>query len=126
VLGRIHQAGGVFGSGVVRAMLGLFPPSRDDPNRRADGAGDTAGILDADPRVEYALQPFGIPGGQGTFRSAAMQPKPRSARDYALAHEHTLLAIQEASYHTRKTPQASVPESLRAALDDMRTWKAPR
>lgn len=106
-LGRLHDlAGGLFGSGVVRALT---------------GRAQSAGVLGADPTVEYAMQPFGIPGGRD------LRAQPPSVAEQAAAHAHTLLALEEASIKLgRSGGHQPVPVALAAALDDYRTWKAPR
>jgi hypothetical protein len=107
-LGRLHDlAGGVFGSAIVRAMLG----QRESP-----------GTLGAAPMQEYALQPFGIPGRQD---ARAKPPTPAQA---AASTAHTILALEEASIKLGRSGRhdQTVPTELRNALDDYRTWKAPR
>jgi hypothetical protein len=103
--GRIHDLlGGVFGSGVVRAMLGR-------PNGDPYGSGLP---------VEYAMQPFGIPGSSD-LRAA---PSPDQA---AAAHAHTVLALEEAAIKFgRGGGKQAMPAALDSALSDYRTWKAPR
>ncbi len=74
-LGRLHDiAGGVFGSAIVRALI---------------GAPESAGTLGADPPVEYAMQPFGIPGGM----EPGSPKRVRNAKTEAAAHAHTLLSL---------------------------------
>lgn len=104
--GQFHDlVGGIFGSGVVRAMLGLA---------------QSAGVLGAEPPVEYAAQPFTIPGVQ----DGRADPSPQAQ---AAAHAHTLLALEEASYKFgRGGGKQAMPEALQSALDDFRLWKAPR
>jgi hypothetical protein len=107
-LGRFHDlAGGIFGSGVVRAILGQ-PQS--------------AGVPPIAARPEYALQPFGIPGRSDS------RAKPPSPELQAAAHAHTLLSLEEASIKFQRSGRVnhSVPQQLRSLLDDYRTWKAPR
>jgi hypothetical protein len=121
--GRYYDAGGIFGSVVVRSLLGLLTaPGKDE--RRMDAAGELAGMIPpVDPPSEYALQPFGIPGGAGAFRSAAQQPKPRTARQQALSNAHTVLAMEEAAYKVGRNPQPGMPESLARALEDLRLFQ---
>jgi hypothetical protein len=125
-LGRMYDAGGLFGSTVVRALLGqTTAPGKGE--RRMDAAGEDAGMLPPlDPPQEYALQPFGIPGGAGAFRTSAQQRKPRTVRDEALAHAHTVLALEEASYKVGRNPQPNMPDAIARALEDLRSWQAPR
>lgn len=106
-LGRFHDlAGGIFGSAIVRALI---------------GAPESAGTLGADGLQEYAAQPFGIPGRSD---SAARPPTPAQQ---AAAHAHTLLALEEASVKLgRSGGQQPVSVALQAALDESRTWTAPR
>lgn len=104
--GRFHDLlGGVFGSGVVRAMLGR-------------PTGDPLG--EGQP-TEYAMQPFGIPGSLDT------RANPPTAERAAAAHAHTLLALEEAAIKFgRGGGKQAMPAALDAALTDYRTWKAPR
>lgn len=123
--GRMYDAGGIFGSVVVRSLLGLFTaPGKDE--RRMDAAGESAGMIPpVDPRTEYAMQPFGIPGGNGAFRAGTQVPKPRTVHEQALAHAHTVLQLEEASYKVGRNPQAGMPESLQRALEDIRLFQVP-
>lgn len=123
-LGRYYDAGGIFGSVVVRSLLGMLTaPGKDE--RRMDAAGELAGMIPAvDPPSEYAMQPFGIPGGEGAFRSAHQMPKPRTARQEALSRAHTVMALEEAQYKVGRNPQPGMPESLARALEDLRLFRA--
>lgn len=105
--GRYYDLfGGIFGSGVVRSMLGIVT---DDPTGYPG------------PPVEYAMQPFGIPGSGDT------RANPPTADRAAAAHAHTVLALEEAAYKFgRGAGKQSMPTALQSTLDDYRTWKAPR
>lgn len=100
-LGRLHDLrGGIFGGEVVRSLLGLGVPS--DP--REPG------------RSEYAMQSFALP----------RRLSDPSAPAQLAAHQHTLLQLQEASYKTSAAGKAiGLPQQLRAALAERRTWQAP-
>jgi hypothetical protein len=108
-LGRLHTMGGIFGSAIVRAMLGQE---------------ESGGTLGAAPMQEYAMQPFGIPGG--------MEPGSRKvtpdAKKALAAHAHTVLALEEASikYQRSGRVNGTVPQDLQMALDTAATWTAPR
>jgi hypothetical protein len=106
-LGRLHDRGGIFGSGVVRALLGL-----------ALGPGTLA----PEPAQEYAMQPFGVPGGRA---DRAKPPKPEEQRQ---SRTHTLLQLEESSVQLGRSGRVnhSISQGLMDALDDYRTWKAPR
>jgi hypothetical protein len=105
-LGRFYELGGIFGSGVVRALT---------------GGPQSAGVLGADLTVDYAMQPFGIPGRTD---DRAKPPTPAAA---AASTAHTLLALEEARIKFgRGGNRQSVPQALQDALDEFRTWRAPR
>lgn len=109
-LGRLHDlAGGIFGSAIVRALT-MQPES--------------AGTLGAQPMQEYAMQPFGIPGGMRPG-SPKQIPDPKKAQ---LAHAHTVLALEEAAVRLGRSGRvnATVPLGLQDALDNAATWQAPR
>jgi|SRR5579862_3987244 len=109
-LGRLHDlAGGLFGSGIVRALVGLP---------------ESAGTLGAEPLQEYALQPFGVPGSQDPSA-----PKPAAAAKASLAaHAHTVLALEEAAIKFGRSDRTdnTVPQDLQDALNAAQTWQAPR
>lgn len=109
-LGRIHdRLGGVFGSGIVRALIGLP---------------ESAGTLGAEPMQEYAMQPFGIPGGMEPGSPKLV----KSAKEQAAAHAHTVLALEEATYQYGRSGRTNytVPQGIQRALEDAQTWTAPR
>lgn len=109
-LGRLHDlAGGIFGSGIVRAIL---------------GQPESAGTLGALPLQEYAMQPFGIPGG---MEPGAPKQLPDAKKSLA-AHAHTVLSLEEAALKFGRSGRvnATVPDGLRAALDASQTWDSPR
>ncbi|HEY2936746.1 MAG TPA: hypothetical protein VGJ25_09100 [Gaiellaceae bacterium] len=109
-LGRLGDlAGGIFGSGVVRALT---------------GQAQSPGVLGAQPAQEYAMQPFGIPGGMEPG-----QPKQLPDAKKALAaHAHTLLALEESSIKFQRSGRVNshVPQQLRDALELSQNWTAPR
>lgn len=108
--GRIHDAaGGIFGSAIVRALT---------------GRAESAGTLGAQMSHDYAMQPFGIPGGMEPG-SPKMVP---NARAGLLAHAHTVLSLEEASIKFSRSDRTnnSVPQGLQDALDAAQTWQAPR
>jgi hypothetical protein len=109
-LGRLHDlAGGIFGSAIVRALT---------------GQPESAGTLGAAPAQEYAMQPFGIPGG--------MEPgSPKripDAKKALAAHAHTVLALEEASLKYGRTGRTNytVPQGLIDSLEFSQTWQSPR
>lgn len=108
-LGRLHDAGGIFGSAIVRALT---------------GQPESAGTLGAQETVEYAMQPFGIPGGM----EPGSPKKVPDAKASLAAHQHTLLSLEEASIKLGRSGRAdsTVPQGLQDALDAAQTWQAPR
>jgi hypothetical protein len=85
------------------------------------GQPQSAGVPQVGMQVEYAMQPFGIPG-RTDGRAAPPSPELQAA-----AHAHTVLSLEEAGIKLgRGGGRQSVPVALRRALEDLRTWKAPR
>lgn len=106
-LGRLHDlAGGLFGSGIVRALT---------------GRPESAGTLGALPFQTYAAQVFGIPGG---MEPGSPQPVTVKAKNSLLAHTHTLLELEVASIELGRSDRVdgSVPQGLTDALSASLTW----
>jgi hypothetical protein len=100
-LGRLHDlAGGLFGSGIVRAIL---------------GQPESEGTLGAAPMQEYAMQAFGIPGG---MEPGSPKQVP-SAAVQAAAHANTMLSLEESTIRFNRSGRVdgTVPQGIRDALD---------
>lgn len=100
-LGRLHDlAGGLFGSAIVRAIL---------------GRPESEGTLGAQPLQEYAMQPFGIPGG---MEPGAPKRVP-SAAVAAAANANIVLSLEESTirYNRSGRVDASVPQGVRDAIE---------
>lgn len=105
--GRLHDlAGGMFGSGIVRALT---------------GSPESAGTLGAEPQQEYAMQAFGVPDGM----EPGSPKRIKSAQANLAAHQHTLLALEAASIELGRSGRVngSVPQGLQDALSVSATWQ---